>query len=253
MTHQTLRRIALAALAAPLALALASCGSGGSEDGAPISSEPLEKVASPEGKSWEEVVTETEDLGMLMGNPEAPIKLIEFASLTCSHCADFAESSKAKLRDVFINSGRVSLEFRNFLRDPIDLTAAQLTRCATPERFFALTEQVFLNQASILQKAQDAGNAAYTAAMEAPDDKRSQAFADLAGLGDFFAARGVSKGQAAACLANAADAQALAKATQKQTEDYGITGTPTFLLNGRKLEVNTWAEVKTALENAGAR
>ena len=253
MIHRSLNRIALAALAAPLALALSACGSGGSEDGAAVTGEPLEKIAPPDGKSWSEVIAKTEDLGMLMGNPGAPIKLIEFASLTCSHCADFAEKSKTELRETFVNSGRVSYEFRNYLRDPIDLTAAQLTRCAAPESFFALTEQVLLNQGAILQKAQDAGEAAYQAAMEAPDDKRGQAIAQLTGLADFFAARGVSKDQSATCLANATEAQALAKATQDATEDFSITGTPTFLLNGSKLDANTWPEIKAALEKAGAR
>lgn len=253
MIHRSLHRIALAAVAAPLALVLSACGSGGSEDGAAISGEPLEKVAPPAGKTWGEVVAKTKDLGVLMGNPEAPIKLIEFGSLTCSHCADFAEKSKTELRDTFVNSGRVSYEFRNYLRDPIDLTAAQLTRCAAPESFFALTEQVFLNQGAILQKAQEAGEAAYQAAMDAPDDKRGLAIAELTGLGDFFAARGVSKDQSATCLANATEAQALAKATQDSTEAFGITGTPTFLLNGSKLDANTWPEIKAALEKAGAR
>lgn len=253
MIQRRVRSLVLAALAAPLALALAACGSDGSEDGTAPSGEPLAKVAPPAGTTWAEQVAKNEDGGYVMGNPEAPIKLVEFASLTCPHCAEFAAASKTELRETFVNTGRVSYEFRNYVRDAIDLTAAQLTRCTAPESFFALTDQVFLNQAAMFEKAQAAGEAAYNAAMEAPDTKRGQAFADLTGLGDFFAARGVSKDQSAACLADAADAQALAKATQDFTTEYGITGTPTFLLNGRKLDMNTWPEIKAALENAGAR
>jgi protein-disulfide isomerase len=252
MIQIRLRSIALAALAAPLALALSACGSDASKDGAPTG-EPLAKIAPPAGTTWAEQVTKSEEGGYVMGNPEAPIKLVEFGSLTCPHCGEFAAKSKTELRETFVNSGRVSFEFRNFVRDAIDLTAAQLTRCAAPESFFGLTDQVFLNQTAMFAKAQAAGEAAYTAAMEAPADKRGQAIADLTGLGEFFAARGVSKDQSAACLANAAEAQALAKATQDATTEFGITGTPTFLLNGRKLDVNNWPEVKAALETAGAR
>ena len=253
MMSRSLRTLALAAFAAPFALALAACGSGGSEDGAAASGEALEKIAPPAGTTWAEQVSKNADGGYVMGNPEAPIKLVVFASLTCPHCADGAAKSKTELRETFVNSGRVSYEFRNYVRDAIDLTAAQLTRCAAPESFFALSDQVFLNQSAMFAKAQAAGEAAYTAAMEAPDAQRGQAIANLTGLGEFFAARGVSKDQSAACLANAADAQALAKATQDSTTKFGITGTPTFLLNGSKLEVNTWPEVKAALETAGAR
>lgn len=253
MMNRKLRTIALAAFAAPLALALAACGSGGSKDGAEVSGEVLEKVAPPAGKIWSEVVAKTEEGGLRMGNPQAPIKLVEFASLTCPHCADFAATSKAELRKTFVDSGRVSFEFRNYVRDPIDLTAAQLTRCGPAESFFALTEQVFLNQAAMMEKAQGAGQEAFTAAMGQPDAVRGKALADLAGLSEFFAARGISTDQAAACLANVSDAQSLAKATQDQSAQYDIAGTPTFLLNGSKIEGNTWAEIKAALEKAGAR
>lgn len=253
MIQRSLRPFALAALAAPLALALAACGSDTTKDGAAPSGEKLENVAPPAGKTWSEQVVKTKDGGYLMGNPDAPIKLVEFASLTCPHCAEFAAASKTELKETFVNSGRVSFEFRNFVRDAIDLTAAQLTRCSAPESFFGLTDQVFLNQTAMFEKAQAAGEAAYNAAMSAPEAKRGQAIAELTGLGEFFAARGVSKDQSAACLANAGDAQAMAKATQDYTTEFGITGTPSFLLNGSKLDVNTWAEVKTALENAGAR
>ncbi|MCB2047062.1 MAG: thioredoxin domain-containing protein [Novosphingobium sp.] len=248
-----MRQLAIAAVAAPLSLALAACGSGGLDTEAGLSGDPIEKIAPPEGKAWSEVVAKTPEGGYVMGNPEAPIKLVEYGSLTCSHCAEFAETSKVEIKDTFVDSGRVSYEFRNFVRDAIDLTAAQLTRCAAPESFFALSDQVFLNQQAMLEKAQAAGEATYKSAMEQPDDKRGLALAEMTGLLDFFAARGVSKDQGTACLANAADAQALAKSTQDDSAKYNITGTPTFLLNGSKIEVNTWPEVKAALEKAGAR
>jgi protein-disulfide isomerase len=253
MTQHRPRRLVLAAIAAPLSLALAACGSAGGDKGGATSGEPLEKVAAPAGQTWGDVVAKTDEGGYVMGNPEAPIKLIEFGSLTCGHCADFAATSKTELVETFVNSGRVSFEFRNFVRDPMDLTAAQLTRCGAPESFFALTEQAFANLGPMFETVQAAGEQAYAAAMSAPEATRGQAIARLAELDEFFAARGISKDQAAQCLANAADARALAERTQKYSEEYQITGTPTFLLNGSKLDGNTWPEIKTALETAGAR
>jgi protein-disulfide isomerase len=252
MTHRRPRRLSmLALLAAPLALA--ACGSGSDGAGSATSGEPLAKVAAPAGQAWGDVVAKTEEGGYRMGNPDAPIKLIEFGSLTCGHCADFSAASKAELTESFVNSGRVSFEFRNFVRDPMDLTAAQLTRCGAPESFFALTEQAFGNLNAMFEKVQAAGEQTYAAAMSAPDASRGQAIASLTGLDEFFAARGIAKDQAAQCLANSADARALAERTQKYSEEYAITGTPTFLINGNKVEGNTWLEIKTALEKAGAR
>lgn len=252
MSSPTPRRLIAALMLAPLALGLAAC-SKGSDTGAASSGEKIATVAPPAGKVWADMVTKTPDGGYLMGNPQAPIKLIEYGSLTCSHCADFAAASFTELRDKFVASGRVSFEFRNFVRDAIDITAAQLTRCGAPESYFALTEQAFANQAAMFQKANAAGDVVYGAAMNQPPEKRGQALADLAGLTDFFAARGISRDQAATCLADASAAQALAKTTQEQGEKYNIQGTPTFMINGERLDSGTWPEVKARLEALGAR
>ena len=252
MSNRTFRRIALAGLALPLALGMAGC-SKDTDSAATLGTEPIAKIAAPAGKTWSEVVTKTPEGGYRMGNPDAPIKLIEFGSFTCSHCADFSEKSHAELRDTFVASGRVSFEFRNFVRDAIDITAAQLTRCGTPESFFPLTEQVFTNQAAIFAKAQAAGEGPYKAAMAQPDAKRGIAMAELIGLTEFIAARGISKDQANACLADFSQAQGLAKKMEEDSTKYDISGTPTFLFNGVKFEGNTWDAVKARLETMGAR
>jgi protein-disulfide isomerase len=252
MNRNAFRKIVLGLLAAPLSLALAACGSS-ADEAATLSGEPIAKVAPPAGKSWADVIEKTPEGGYRMGNPEAPIKLVEFGSLTCPHCADFAEKSAAELRDNFVASGRVSFEFRNFVRDPIDIAAAQLTRCGAPESYFALTEQTFANQPAMFEAIQKGGEPAYQQAMAQPDDRRVLAIAQLAGLPDFFAARGIAKEQAAACLADTKTAEEMAKATQEQAKEYDIQGTPTFLINGRKIEANAWPEVKAKLEEAGAR
>jgi len=252
MIPSTFRRLVIGMIVAPLALGLAACGDKDKAEGG-LSGDPIAKVAPPAGKSWSDVVVKTPESGYRMGNPDAPIKLVEYGSLTCPHCADFAETSSAELRDNFVASGRVSFEFRNFVRDGIDLTAAQLTRCGAPESYFALTEQAFANQRTMIETVQKSGEAAFEQAMKLPDTQRGMAIAQLAGLIDFFAARGISKEQAATCLADAKAAEALAKATQDQGKELDIQGTPTFFINGVKAEVNAWPELKARLETMGAR
>ena len=250
MTRLSLRHVALALVAAPLALGLAAC----SKDGATgeLSGEPIAKIAPPAGKAWSDMVVKTPEGGYRMGNPDAPIKVIEFGSLSCSHCAEFSEKGPATLRDDFVASGRVSYEFRNFVRDAIDLTAAQLTRCGTPESYFALTEQVFADQPNIFQRAQ-AATPALDAATKQPPATRALAIAQAVGFIDFFAARGITKDQAAACLANTAEAEGLAKRTEAAGVEYSIEGTPTFIVNGSKIEENSWETFKAKIETMGAR
>jgi protein-disulfide isomerase len=244
-------RHALLLLALPLALA--GCGKEKAEDAAVgESAAPLATVAPPAGKAWSDVISTTPDLGYRMGNPDAPIKLVEFASLTCPHCAEFAAKGFAPLRDKYVASGRVSFELRNFVRDPLDMTAAMLTRCGSPVSYFALTEQVFANQPAMFEKAQ-AGQAQAEAAAKLPENQRFVGLARAFGLGDFFAARGVSSDQAAACLAKGQDAAALAQAAQAQGGQHNITGTPSFLVNGNNANVSTWEELEPLLQRMGAR
>ena len=85
----SLKKTALAFAALPLALSLAACGDQATEGGV-AKGEAIEEIAPPAGQQWADMVSKTEDGGYLMGNPEAPIKLVEYGALSCSHCAEFA-------------------------------------------------------------------------------------------------------------------------------------------------------------------
>ena len=243
-------RLLLALIAVPLALGLAGCGK--KNDAAALTTAaPAAKVAPPAGKAWADVVSITPDGGYLMGNPNAPVKIIEFASLTCPHCAEFAEKGFPHLRDEYVAKGTVSLEFRNFVRDPYDTTMAMLVRCGTPESFFGLTEQVFANQVAIFDQLKPVGPQLQAANL--PPAEMFKAIGERGGLTDFFAARGIAKDQAAQCLAKPETASKLVDSTQKASETYNVTGTPTFIVNGRNVEVATWESLEPILQQAGAR
>lgn len=247
-----LRRAALAALIVPMTLGLAACGS---KDAAGSGAEKGEKIASiapPAGKTWADTVTVTPEDGYRLGNPDAPIKLIEYASLTCPHCADFSQKAAASLRDKYVASGVVSYELRNQVHDGLDLTMAMLVRCGTPESMIPLSEQVWGNLTTIVQGVQ-ANGPKLEAAMKTTESGRYKAIADAAGLTDFFAARGISHDQAATCLAKPGFAEGIAERSSKQSEELGVDGTPTFFLNGRKLTEQTWEALEPVLQNAGAR
>ena len=248
------RKLTLAALAAPLTLALAACGgadAGG--DTEQLSGEPIAEVPAPDGQAWSEVVAKTEAGGYLMGNPDAPIKVIEFASLTCPHCATFSQNSSADLKGKMIESGRVSFEFRNFVLNPLDLAMSMMVRCGPPEAFFALTEQTFANQQQIIETWSGAGEQAAQQAASQPPERRYAAIAQVAGLPEFYAARGIAADQARACLADPSAAEALVNQTSAASEEFDVTGTPTFVINGQKADANTWDQIRTRLENMGAR
>lgn len=248
-----MKRIA-SLIALPLMLSLAACGGEAdtTAEGA-AASEPIAAIPAPAGQSWTETVTKTPEGYYMLGNPEAPIKLVEYASLTCSHCADFAETAFATIRDKYVASGRVSFELRNFVREPLDLTASMLTRCGPKESYFALTEQVLENQADIFTKAQAMGQQRFDQVLALPDNQRYVALAEATGLTDFFAQRGISRDQSNQCLTDIDAARALADATGTATREDQIQGTPTFFLNGRQVSFTGWPALETELQAMGAR
>ncbi len=250
MKRATTSRLLIAALALPLALGLAACDKG-SEDKAGLSGEPVPTVAPPAGKAWTEVVTKTPEGGYLMGNPNAPIKLIEYGSLSCPHCAKLAQEGFAKLTGTYVASGRVSFEFRSFAIHPQDVPLTVLASCGTTEAFIPLVEQAYANFDALAASTQ-AGAQKAEAAMSLPEKERFVAFADATGYTDFFAARGIAKDQGHACLADFARASAIARQAEQYGKE-GIDSTPTLLINGSKLDGNTWAELEPALQRAGAR
>lgn len=247
MTHTRIRNTLSSAIALAAVLALSACGGAETPDGTAPAAAPIAAIAAPAGQNWLDTAANTPEGGVVQGNPEAPIKLVEYASHTCSHCAAFAEESAGKI-ETYITSGRVSYELRNQIHDPVDLTISLLARCGEPTAFHPLAHEVWGNLAPIFEKVQ-----ANPAAMQGTGDDRFVKIADAAGLLDFFAARGVSRDKATQCLGDTAKAESILNASNTQSEELGVTGTPTFFLNGAKLDASNWTAVEAALQTAGAR
>lgn len=248
MTHLTFRRLALLATAP---LALAACDSKPETPGELPQSEAISAIAAPAGTAWTDKVTVSPENGFVLGNPDAPIKLVEYASHTCSHCAQFSQEAHEPL-EKYVDTGVVSYELRNLFLNPYDLVIARLVRCAPPEAAHPLSAQVWGNLEQIFEGF-NANQAALQQASTLPPAQRLQAMGQASGLVDFFAARGISRDQAMQCLADQAKATELVEASQKQATDLGVTGTPTFFLNGARVDGAVWSVIEPALKAAGAR
>lgn len=248
----TMHRSLLAFAVLPLALGLAACGSSEGEGTIP-KGEAIAKIAPPAGKAWQDVVDETAEGGMRMGNPEAPIKLVEYGSLSCPGCAKLAKDSFAGLTTNYIASGRVSFEFRSFAIHPQDVPMTVLVRCSSKEAFFPLVEQIYASFNEMNAPYQDEPTMQRAqATMQLAPEARWGAFADAVGYTQFFAQRGVAIDQGKACLADTAKAKQVADFAQKYGQD-GVNGTPTLMINGVKLAETSWNALEVALQNAGAR
>jgi protein-disulfide isomerase len=230
-------------------LALAGCDTGGNTSAA---TKPADAVTAPAGTNWTETFSVTPDGGMLRGNPDAAIKLVEYGALTCSHCAEFAESSKEGL-NAMIASGKVSFEVRNFMLNVMDVPAALLARCGGAGPFFPISEQMFATQAEWLGKAQTITPAEQQAWQSLQPEQLAPLLAQKLGLDAFVQARGISADKAQACLADRKAIDQLGEITQRAQTEFNVTGTPTFVLNGKTVpNVGDWKTLEPVLKDAGA-
>ena len=197
--------------------------------------------------AWSKTVRKTAEGGFVMGNPDAEIKLVEFGSMTCSHCAHFDAEAFPALPQKYVDTGKVSYELRNFTLNPVDVPAALLARCAGPETYFDLTNAYFKNQTQFTDKLRAAPKVEMEAISKLPTAQQFAKIAEISGMSAFFGERGVGKAEASACLSDKAAVQELLEINKAASEKYRVEGTPTFILNGEKLDINTWPAIAERL------
>lgn len=153
----------------------------------------------------------------VLGKPDAPITIIEYASLTCPHCAEFDRETLPKLKVAWIDTGKAKLVFRGFPLNGLDLRAQALVRCAPADKYFAFIDTLYENQ-------------------------RSWALSDstkaMNGLENIGRLGGISPEEFKSCISD----QKLLESIQAQGfaagKDYEVDSTPTFFINGTKMNPN---------------
>jgi len=233
--------------------ALSGCNQ---NQGNATNNEPLNltPVAPPKGGDWTQTISETEAGGMLMGNPDAKVKLIEIGSLSCPHCRAFAEEGVPQLVDKYVKSGQVSWEFRPYLiHGPVDVAADLIVRCNGPTSFFPLVEALYKDQPTWMAKLETAPEDKIAEIRGLPTNQTFVAMASLIGLQDWAAARGVPVAKSNQCLGNQQMIDKEVQVTSDVNSKYpDFRGTPAFVINGKMLpaDVVSWATLEPKLREA---
>jgi protein-disulfide isomerase len=208
----------------------------------------LAAIAIGAAPNWNTEVIKTA-AGHRVGNPDAKLKLVAFESYTCPHCGEFEREGEGALRIVYIHGGNLSLEVRHIIRDPVDLTAAVLVNCGTPDKFFANHAAFMLGQRAWLGKMQSATQGQVARWNSGTFSARRQAIASDLGFYAIMANRGYERPEIDRCLTDNAAADALSRQAKTNGDTPGVDGTPTFALNGTVLDnVHTWRSLQTALD-----
>jgi len=146
----------------------------------------------------------------MLGKEDAPVTVVEYASMTCPHCAHFHETTYPELKKRYIDTGKVRFIFREFPLDPLAAGASMLARCADKEQFFPLIETLFQQQSKW--------------AVEKPIPQLL-AIARQAGF---------SEEKFKACLSDQKMLDAMQAEQKRATDKFQVNSTPTLFVNGKK-------------------
>jgi len=198
-------------IAAAAALALAGCSAG--DNSAAQTAGPSDEQAS---SYLSEAYFDETEAGVVLGNPDAAVTLVEYASLTCGHCKTFHEDVIPTIKRDYIATGKVKFVFREFPTDPVNVAVIgfAIARCAGPEGYFAALDDFFGNQDAIFNEAREGR------ALEA-----LQAYGER---------NGTSESVFETCI-NSEDIRRDISKSVITGRDAGVNSTPTLILNGEKL------------------
>lgn len=156
------------------------------------------------------------DQDRTLGNPNAPIQMVEYAAPMCPHCAHFNETVFPFLKANYIDKGKVFYILRVFPIGEADIPAEALARCMPKESYFAFIDLLFKQQA-----------------LWDPEYGITNVQAGLIQLANVA---GMSQDKAMACMANKAEADRITKNAQEAIAKFNINSTPSFVINGKLKE-----------------
>jgi len=234
-----------------LTILIAGCGDGGEGNLAAAAANqtaPLPQIPAPNNGDWTQNVVQTEGGGFLMGNPDAPVKLLEYASMTCPACAAFTQQSSEPLKNTYVRSGQVSYELRPLvIGGAPDAAVWLLARCLSPSAFFPTVEQIYARQSEWLGRATPEVQQRILAL---PQDQQLAAWARALEMDTFFARRGMPESQFNQCLSDTSGVNRLVEVSQAGQSQYNLQGTPSFVINNEPRNISSWQEVEGALRSA---
>lgn len=180
--------------------------------------------------------------GHRIGNPDAKVAVVEFVSYTCPACANYTRNDSGALEMGYVGPGKVTLETRHIIRDPVDMTAALLTNCGAPGKFAQNHKAFMLSQPKWLPIAQSVTAAQRNRWMSGTNASRRRAIASDLGFYAIMERRGYRRTDIDRCLADEVKATSLAEASEANGAKYFVSSTPSFAINGVKLAgTHSWS------------
>jgi len=183
-------------------------------DGSPVA--PVTQAAA---QSADELMTPGPMEEKVLGDPDAPVTIIEYSSMTCPYCAAFHAGTLPGIKEKYIDTGKAKLVFREFPFDPRAMAAFMLARCAPDDRYFPLIEVLYQQQRTWAS---------------APDARPP--------LLQISKLAGFTQESFEACLKNQEMLDNISQVQKRAADEFGVSSTPTFFINGEKVAGNMSVE-----------
>lgn len=207
----------------------------------------LATAAAPHG-NYTATVTERANGAHTLGNPAAKVKLIEYVSYTCPHCAHFNKDSEAILRMTYVPQGKVSVTVHHLVRDPVDLTVAMLTNCGDDKMFFKKHSVFLASQDQWLGKIEGFSEAQRQRWVAGPLPGRLKAIASDLGFYPTMERWGFDRTATDKCLSDPVMAKRLVDLTQEAIA-LGVNSTPSFAIDGAVVsDTHDWQSLEPQIK-----
>lgn len=172
---------------------------------------------------------EVADNDYVIGKADAPLTFIEYASMTCPHCAQFSRDVLPKLKQEYVDKGYARYVFREFPLDPVALTVSVVGRCLAKDAYIPYVEMMYAELQTWARGEDLRGN-----------------------IKEMARRAGMSGDEFEKCLSTETDAKRVLEIQKKAMKDYCVGGTPTFILNGKVIGSGEilWSTLDTKLREA---
>ncbi|MDE8650358.1 DsbA family protein [Novosphingobium album (ex Liu et al. 2023)] len=208
----------------------------------------LSLAASPPHPDWNATIAQRPNGSHTLGNPDAAVKVTEYVSYTCPHCARFNQEADAPLRLAYVAPGKVSVTVQHLIRDPIDLTVAMLANCGDQKLFFRRHNAFMATQDKWMGKLDSFTPAQQARWSTGAISARLKAIADDFGFYATMQQWGFDRPAVDRCLADPAMAKTILDQTHEASE-LGVDSTPSFAINGTLLaDTHTWSALDTQIK-----
>ncbi|MCB1339850.1 MAG: DsbA family protein [Pseudooceanicola sp.] len=165
---------------------------------------------------------------MSLGQADAPITIVEYASFTCPHCAAFHADNFKKLKSDYIDTGKVRLVYHDVYFDKYGLWASLVARCGGPEKFFGIADLLYKSQSTWVRAEEPNG-----------------IVEELKKIGRLA---GIEQDKLDACMTDKTQAETLVAWFQQNATRDQVNATPSFIVNGKMVKNMPWDEFKAVLD-----